>query len=61
MHTPCDFRIQRLTPADAGTFADLNTLFGEVFEDTETPIPATCATCSPTMVSSRWSPPRARP
>lgn len=30
------FRIERLTPGDAGTFADLNTLFGEVFEDMET-------------------------
>lgn len=30
------FRIDRLTPGDAATFADLNTLFGEVFEDMDT-------------------------
>lgn len=30
------FRIDRLTPGDAAAFADLNTLFGEVFEDMDT-------------------------
>jgi aminoglycoside 3-N-acetyltransferase I len=36
MNATATIRIHRLGPADAGTFADLNTLFGEVFEDTET-------------------------
>jgi aminoglycoside 3-N-acetyltransferase I len=32
--TPC--RIERLTPDDVATFAELNTLFGEAFEDMDT-------------------------
>ncbi|MBL8262859.1 MAG: AAC(3)-I family aminoglycoside N-acetyltransferase [Xanthomonadaceae bacterium] len=36
MDNTSDFRIDRLGPGDAGAFADLNTLFGEVFEDMET-------------------------
>lgn len=30
------YRIARLSPDDIGTFAELNTLFGEVFEDMDT-------------------------
>lgn len=36
MYPTSDYRIDRLGPGDAGAFADLNTLFGEVFEDMDT-------------------------
>lgn len=36
MNATDTIRIRRLTPADTGTFAGLNTLFGEVFEDMDT-------------------------
>ena len=36
MHAVTPYRIARLAPDDADTFADLNTLFGEAFEDMDT-------------------------
>jgi aminoglycoside 3-N-acetyltransferase I len=36
MDTTHTFSIERLTPDHVDTFADLNTLFGEVFEDMDT-------------------------
>lgn len=36
MYPSSDFRIERLTPDRVDTFADLNTLFGEAFEDMDT-------------------------
>jgi aminoglycoside 3-N-acetyltransferase I len=36
MHPTTPYRIERLTPDDVATFAELNTIFGEVFEDMDT-------------------------
>jgi aminoglycoside 3-N-acetyltransferase I len=36
MHATTPYRIERLTPDDVATFAELNTIFGEVFEDMDT-------------------------
>jgi aminoglycoside 3-N-acetyltransferase I len=36
MHATTPYRIERLTPDDVATFAELNTIFGEVFEDMHT-------------------------
>jgi aminoglycoside 3-N-acetyltransferase I len=36
MHATTPSRIERLTPDDVATFAELNTMFGEAFEDMDT-------------------------
>jgi aminoglycoside 3-N-acetyltransferase I len=36
MHATTPYRIERLTPEDVAAFADLNTMFGEAFEDMDT-------------------------
>ena len=36
MHATTPYRIERLTPEDVAAFADLNTMFGEAFEDIDT-------------------------
>jgi aminoglycoside 3-N-acetyltransferase I len=36
MHATTPYCIERLTPGDVATFAELNTLFGEAFEDMDT-------------------------
>lgn len=36
MHAATPYRIERLTPDDIARFADLNTMFGDAFEDIDT-------------------------